>query len=106
MTDYIKVMKAKYLKVVLVIIYALLLLNLKCMSTDRSTSLKIVFSKGDNIWIMNIDGSTQGQLTSANSDDTPSFSNDCAKIVFARNSGNSAIYVMNVNGRKCHSCFG
>lgn len=45
---------------------------------------KIVFERGDKIWIMNPDGSGQKQLTSTGYDSDPTLSPDGEDIVFAR----------------------
>jgi len=43
---------------------------------------KVVFSRGGNIWIMNLDGSGQRQLTASGMDDNAKMSLDGSKIVF------------------------
>lgn len=61
---------------------------------------QIVFSQLGNIWIMNIDGSDQRQLTNdPNNDYESAVSPDGETIVFASDrSGNDDIWIMNIDG--------
>ncbi|MDX9972681.1 MAG: DPP IV N-terminal domain-containing protein [FCB group bacterium] len=66
---------------------------------------KIVFvsrrTKNNDVWLMNVDGSAQTQLTTDEKDDeNPRFSPDGKHIVFAsKRTGNFDIWVMDVDGR-------
>lgn len=61
---------------------------------------QIVYSSGGDIWIMNVDGSGQQQLTTdATNDFESAVSPDGTQIVFASDrSGNDDIWIMNIDG--------
>ena len=61
--------------------------------------LKICFVRSGNIWVMDIDGDNQEQLTSSGLDSYPSWSPDGMKIVFqSMRYGNEDIFIMNHDG--------
>ena len=61
--------------------------------TWRSTRM------GNNIWVMNRNGSSPVRLTSGSFDRTPAFSPDGQKILFTSNrSGNNDVWTINANG--------
>jgi Tol biopolymer transport system component len=74
---------------------------------------RIAFTRGTHIWVTNVDGSNQVELTTGASetDDTPRWSPDGTKIAFASDrDGQLEIYVMNTDGtgqtRLTHSASG
>jgi Ca2+-binding RTX toxin-like protein len=56
---------------------------------------RVVYERDGNLWVMNIDGSGQTQLTTTGDDDYPAWSRDGTRIVFVRDSD---IWVMNSDG--------
>lgn len=63
-------------------------------------STRIAFTKNDDIWVMNSDGTNQTNITntSATIERQPCFSPDGSKIVFAKWSGYWDLYIMNNDG--------
>ncbi len=60
---------------------------------------KIVFTRDQRVFSMDVDGSNQVGLTVSSSESEPKFSPDGSKIVFTSNrDGNLEIYVMDANG--------
>jgi Tol biopolymer transport system component len=58
---------------------------------------------GNDIWVMNSNGSGQTQLTSSTDEEkSPEFSPDGTKIVYVRASGTNQIWLMNANGTNQH----
>ena len=61
--------------------------------------LKVCFVRSSNIWIMDMDGGNQEQLTFSGLDSRPSWSPDGMKIVFqSSRDGNDEIFTMDYDG--------
>lgn len=62
---------------------------------DIDEELEICFIRDNSIWIMDMDGSNQRQITSGFNDDMPSWSPDGKRILFERADGGNTIYIIN-----------
>ena len=60
--------------------------------------LEICFVRGNNIWIMNMDGSSQRQITFSGFDSAPSWSPDGQRILFSNDNSTTNIYIINSDG--------
>jgi len=62
---------------------------------EINEELEICFIRGGNIWIMDMDGSNQRQITFLGNTYSPSWSPDGKRIVFERADSGNTIYIIN-----------
>jgi len=81
----------------LAVIFLLTAIN-SCYYERETDQLKVCYIRSGSIWVMNIDGSDQRQITNSGDDNMPSWSPDGKRILFERGSTIANIYIINSDG--------
>lgn len=92
-------MSKKFAVKLSIIILLLSAIN-SCYYERETDQQKVCYIRSGSIWVMNIDGSEQNNLTNSTSNDfSPSWSPDGKKILFVSDrDGNNEIYIINSDG--------
>jgi len=89
----------KSITVKLSLLFLLIAITTCYYERDINEELQICYTKSNNIWIMDMDGSNQSQITDSNNDVCPSWSPDGKRIVYQNNSSYpSQIFIINTDG--------